>query len=385
MQAVRKPSFTAPSSARSTVGDVGPAPAAGRRGEHRLGDLHGAAAVGEQRRAVGQVLAANRRRTRRRRRRRSSRRSPAGGRPAARARRAALGVSRAGSRGSSSVPSRWPRQSSSGFSWSKASASSAASNSIQSRFLRPGETWLTTTDPSAPPSVSNWTSAASSVSTARADPLPSPRSNAGRPAASRRSGIDGRGARREARDALAGGELGQVAPVRADVGERARAARRAACSTRQLSSLGTRQPVLQVGAVQQPQLAAARRRAGARAPRGPSGSSGRRTAPPPPDRGRQASSTSCGGAVVVERERLLADHVLAGLERGRGERDVQVVRRADVDDVDVVGVDQLLAPRRTRARRRAAARRARRWRPTRRRRRPPRRPRARPRGRAPRR
>ena len=44
----------------------------------------------------------------------------------------------------------------------------------------------------------------------------------------------------------------------------------------------------------------------------------------------------------VERERLLADDVLAGRQRGLGERQVQVVGRADVDDVDVVGAHELL-------------------------------------------
>ena len=48
------------------------------------------------------------------------------------------------------------------------------SSSIQSRFLRPAEIWLMTTEPSAPPSVSNWTSAASSVVTARRARPPSP-------------------------------------------------------------------------------------------------------------------------------------------------------------------------------------------------------------------
>jgi len=38
----------------------------------------------------------------------------------------------------------------------------------------------------------------------------------------------------------------------------------------------------------------------------------------------------------VERERLLADDVLAGGQGGLGERDVQVVGRADVHDVDLV-------------------------------------------------
>ena len=48
------------------------------------------------------------------------------------------------------------------------------------------------------------------------------------------------------------------------------------------------------------------------------------------------------GAVAVECDRLLADHVLAGRQGSGGERDVQVVGRADVDDVHVGRRDQLL-------------------------------------------
>jgi len=54
--------------------------------------------------------------------------------------------------------------------------------------LRPGEIWLTTTEPSAPPSVSNWTTAASSVVTARGSPAPAPRANAAREASWSRCG-----------------------------------------------------------------------------------------------------------------------------------------------------------------------------------------------------
>ena len=43
------------------------------------------------------------------------------------------------------------------------------------------------------------------------------------------------------------------------------------------------------------------------------------------------------GAGGVDRQRLLAHDVLAGCEGGDGQRLVEVVRRADVDDVDVVG------------------------------------------------
>ena len=49
-----------------------------------------------------------------------------------------------------------------------------------------------------------------------------------------------------------------------------------------------------------------------------------------------------GGLLRVERERLLADDVLAGGERGLGERSMQVVRRAQVDDVHLRRLHELL-------------------------------------------
>ena len=49
-----------------------------------------------------------------------------------------------------------------------------------------------------------------------------------------------------------------------------------------------------------------------------------------------------GGAGGVERDRLLDDDVLAGRDRGECKRQVEVVRGADVDDVDRLGGDQLL-------------------------------------------
>ena len=57
------------------------------------------------------------------------------------------------------------------------------------------------------------------------------------------------------------------------------------------------------------------------------------------------------GVGGVERERLLAEHVLAGLEAEPGVVEVEGVRRRDVDDVDVRVGDQLLvgAVRRARA------------------------------------
>ena len=49
--------------------------------------------------------------------------------------------------------------------------------------------------------------------------------------------------------------------------------------------------------------------------------------------------------VAIERQRLLAQHVLAACDRVEGDVDVVVVRGADVDDVDVVGGRDLLPGR----------------------------------------
>ena len=67
--------------------------------------------------------------------------------------------------------SRRPTHNVSASSWLKRSASSAPSNSSHRRFLRPAEIWLTIVVPIAPWSVSNWTTAASSVPTSRTSPL----------------------------------------------------------------------------------------------------------------------------------------------------------------------------------------------------------------------
>ena len=104
------------------------------------------------------------------------------------ARRAAGADRKAGSRLISVSHSRRPTQSDSGGSWSNASDSSAPSSSSHRRFLRPAEIWLITVAPSAPPSVSNCTTAASSVPTLRRSPEPSPCANAARPAPRSRSG-----------------------------------------------------------------------------------------------------------------------------------------------------------------------------------------------------
>ena len=71
-----------------------------------------------------------------------------------------------------------PIQRLSGFSWSKLKEASEPSKENHRRFFRPGETWLITTAPQAPWSVSNNTVAASSVPTAVEPDSAGRRSNA---------------------------------------------------------------------------------------------------------------------------------------------------------------------------------------------------------------
>ena len=57
---------------------------------------------------------------------------------------------------------------------------------------------------------------------------------------------------------------------------------------------------------------------------------------------RSASANSCSASRGAQRDRLLAEHVLAGLEGGGDVLDVQRVRRRDVDRVDGLVGEQLL-------------------------------------------
>ena len=134
-----------------------------------------------------------------------------------------------------------------------------ASTSSQSRFLRPAETWLTTTEPSAPPSVSNCTTRRPRSSTGRGSARRRRRGRTRAPVARARAPGTAVSVRADsARDAVAGDELGQVAPVRPDVGERARGAAELRVDAPVVVS-AREQPVLQVGAVD----AGARRRSSA--------------------------------------------------------------------------------------------------------------------------
>ena len=149
--------------------------------------------------------------------------------------RAAGAERKAGSRLTTVAASRRPHHSDSGSSWSKASDSSAASTSSHRRFLRPAEIWLITVVPTAPPSVSNCITAASSVPTARASPSPPPAANAARWTARTRSGmaVSVRAARRVIRWPVTNSARShQCDPMSAN----AREAPPSSASTRQLSS-----------------------------------------------------------------------------------------------------------------------------------------------------
>jgi hypothetical protein len=139
---------------------------------------------------------------------------------------------------------------------------------------------------------------------------------------------------------MARDELGEVAPVRADVRERTRRAAELVVDA-PVRVVGSQEPVLQIRAVQQMDRA------------GPSCShalarlaDGRIEAVDERDARVEARlRRELGeplGAGEVGGERLLAHDVLARLERRLGERQVEVVGGADVDDVDVGVADELL-------------------------------------------
>ena len=138
---------------------------------------------------------------------------------------------------------------------------------------------------------------------------------------------------------FAGDELDQIAPVRPDVRERARRAAQLGIDP-PVVVLGAEQPILEVSAVDQPRASSRLPEPGARLPHGrviavDKGNGDHR-------RRRAGGSEQFICAARVERDRLLADDVPARRERREAERNMQVVRGADVDDVDIVGGDQLL-------------------------------------------
>ncbi len=149
--------------------------------------------------------------------------------------------------------------------------------------------------------------------------------------------------RSDALDAMAGNELGEVAPVRADVCERARRTAELLVHA-PVGVPGAQEPVLQVRAVQQAQ------RTGLPARDALARLTHRRVVAVDERHGRVAprlrrdvdEPLRAGG---VECQRLLADHVLPLRQRGLGERQVKVVRRADVDNVDVRIADELFGRR----------------------------------------
>ena len=217
--------------------------------------------------------------------------------------------------------------------------------SNQRWFLRPAETCEITVEPTTPGVGLEHHRRRCPRSRPRARRRRRRRARTSAPRRARRSACATAVRARDRDDPLAGDELDQVAPVRADVGERARGPAERRASTRQLSS--DRRRAASPGGSRRGAAAArrARRRGPGRGPRGRSGSSGRRRARSRPGRAARRRLDQLGGAGGVERDRLLADDVLAGVERRAGQRQVQVVRGADVDDVDLVGGDQLLGAR----------------------------------------
>ena len=192
-------------------------------------------------------------------------------------------------------------------------------------------------------------------------------------------GDRGQRARAQARDALAGDELGEVAPVRADVGEGARRAAEVGVDA-PVVVLRAQQPVLQVGPVDQVHGAALRRRRCGRAPRAPSGSSGRRRA----RRRRGPPAASARRAAASARRSPAASRTRRACRRPAPPRASSAWRWFGVQtcttSTDVVG-ERARPRRRRRARRPAAAPRRRRARASRRARRRRCRPRRERRGR----
>ena len=195
-----------------------------------------------------------------------------------------------------------------------------------------------TAEPSAPPSVSNWTTTASSVVTSRTTPSPLPRAKASRSSPRTALGHDDRGARGEPGEPVAGDELGEVAPVRADVREGARDAAPLGVDA-PVVVLGVEQPVLQVCPVDEVHGAApAGGDAVARLAHG--GVEAVRERHGRARRGVGREGREALRRVEIDRERLLADDVLAGRQGALRQVRVEVVRRADVDDVDRRVVDE---------------------------------------------
>ena len=193
--------------------------------------------------------------------------------------------------------SRLPTQSSSGCSWSNAIASSLPSSSSQSRFLRPGGD-LTDDDGAEGARVGLELHERGVLGRDRLD-VPAPHARPERAPIRVADPVRHRGQQTcaQARDAMAGDELGEVAPVRADVRERPRGA----APLRRPPSSSCR-PVAAASPGGRCRAAGAERRSvrsgRARALRGRWGSTGRRTAPPPavPSRPRRRRGASLPSA-----------------------------------------------------------------------------------------
>ena len=142
-----------------------------------------------------------------------------------------------------------PIQSCSASSWSNTALSCIPSTSIQSRFFRPADSWLITAEPATPPRVRNRISALSSVVTSISGASLVTAQKLAAVAAGRCGMVievvETSSAIRSPVD-----PLHQIAPVRADIAERAR---RAAGFRVDPPAGGQRvqQPVLEIAAVHQ--------------------------------------------------------------------------------------------------------------------------------------
>lgn len=212
-----------------------------------------------------------------------------------------------------------------------------------SAFLRPVANRVASKEARAPEANRPVNRAASSTVTGPVPAVaaPGPGEAGGRPVQERALADEGLGERGDAGHELAREVLGEVHGVRAEVAERAGA------RVRFLQPPGERErrigePVLEVVGADVAQ--------GADAPVGDHAAGERdgRDAPVVEADHRQLAVGGCPFGGLGHRlrllhrvgERLLAQHVLAGLQGGDGDLGVAVARGADVDQVDVVPGDQ---------------------------------------------
>ena len=244
-----------------------------------------------------------------------------------------------------SARSRWPSQSSSFRSASHASAPSEPSTSSRRLFFRPALTCETTAAPAQPPSSRNSRMCAKSsvVIGASTRSTSSAAANVSTSPAGRcRTGNAVVRSAKTALDPPAGDPLRKVHPVRADVGDRPQ--RAALLRLEAPVPVGRiEQPVLEVAAVDVPDLAQrARRHERPRLVRDRVEAEVEVRAVHEPALRRELEQL--GRLRRGRRQRLLADDVLAGRQRIAHLPVMEMVRRRHVDDVHpLVGEQRLVA------------------------------------------